>query len=157
MNNVLQVPCVWAKLPIACQSKWTWLLLCTYLSLHADIYKKTFSTFIYIYVKTCIFRAMSTGLKMQYPEAVKENGKKKPNPKIHHLFLINLIFLCGKTCMATDCCVWVKQGRSPLPLLQADLDIFCVHGICEQEVQSSPLYPSEPSLQLLPAKVGSCL
>lgn len=26
----------------------------------------------------CIFRAMSTGLKMQYPEAIKENGKKTP-------------------------------------------------------------------------------
>lgn len=34
----------------------------------------------------CIFRAMSTSLKMQYPEAIKENGKK-----INHLFLINFI------------------------------------------------------------------
>lgn len=41
-----------------------------------QIYIKKVSTFIYIYVKMCIFRAMSTGLKMQYPEAVKENGKK---------------------------------------------------------------------------------
>lgn len=51
----------------------------------------------------CIFRAMSTGLKMQYPEAIKENGKK--TPKIHHLFLIKFIFLYGKTCVAqTDVC-----------------------------------------------------
>lgn len=45
-----------------------------------QIYIKKVSNFIYMYVKMCIFRAMSTGLKMQYPEAVKENGKKK-NPK----------------------------------------------------------------------------
>lgn len=107
-NYVLQVPCVWAKLPTACQSKWT-RLLCTYLSLHADIYKKV-STFIYIYVKMCIFRAMSTGLKMQYPEAITENGKKKKKkPKIDHLFLINFIFLYSKTCVAqTDTCGWNK-------------------------------------------------
>lgn len=49
-------------------------------------------------MKTCIFRAMSTGLKMQYPEAIKENGKKI------NLFLINFI-LYSKTCMAqTDLC-----------------------------------------------------
>lgn len=80
----------------------------------------------------CIFRAMSTGLKMQYPEVVKENGKK--SPKIHHLFVINFIFLYSKTGMAqTD--VWVKQSRAPLALLPADLHIFFVRGLGAQEVQ----------------------
>lgn len=67
---------------------------------------------------------MSTGLKMQYPEAVKENGKKIPQ-KIHHLFLINLIFLCGKTCTATDLCMSkIRQSSSsPAP---SQLDILCV-------------------------------
>lgn len=50
------------------------MTLCIYLSLHADIYKKKTAILLYIYVKTCIHRAMGTGLKMQYPEAVKENG-----------------------------------------------------------------------------------
>lgn len=46
----------------------------------------------------CIFRAMSTGLKMQYPEAVKENGKKYLK---NSSCLPNQFNLCVvKTCMA---------------------------------------------------------
>lgn len=85
---------------------------------------------------------------------------KKP-AKIHHLFLINLTFCVVKP-------VWqqtVVYGYSKAELSFLSSKATCtscvLHGICEQKVQSLPMYPLEPSLQLvnglLPAKVGSCL
>lgn len=75
----------------------------------------------------------------------------KNTSKIHHVFLINLIFLYGKNLYGTDWCVWVKYSRAPLPLLHASLCISFVCAICVPEVQALPMYPSEPSL-----RPGSC-
>lgn len=108
-------------------------------------------------MKTCIFRAMSTGLKMQYPEDVKENGKKNPKknpscaPNQPHLFV--WYNLHGKLCVGN------ARQRASSPAARQ-----LVHPVGEMEFVSrrcSPPSPLEPALQLdsglLPVKVGSCL